>query len=58
MIKVLLSLFLFFPVFGVSVLADYGPKFKEFRSLAEQGDADAQYRLGVMYFQGFGFFER
>ena len=57
MIKVLLSLFLFFPVFGVSVLADYGPKFNEFKSLAEQGDADAQYRLGVMYFQGFGFFE-
>jgi len=28
---------------------DYETALKEFRPLAEQGDADAQYNLGVMY---------
>ncbi len=29
--------------------SDYAPALREWRPLAEQGDADAQYRLGVMY---------
>jgi TPR repeat protein len=33
---------------------DYATALRLFRSLAEQGDADAQYRLGHMYFVGQG----
>ncbi len=33
---------------------DYAPALKEFRALAEQGDADAQYTLGLMYELGQG----
>ena len=44
-------------MFGTHALADYGAMFQEYWSLAEQGDANAQYNLGVMYYQGYGFFE-
>ena len=33
---------------------DYQAAFDEWRPLAELGDAEAQYNLGVMYDQGFG----
>ncbi len=33
---------------------DYGTAIREFRPLAEQGDAGAQYKLGVMYDKGRG----
>ena len=33
---------------------DYATALREFRLLAEQGDADAQYNLGVMYANGHG----
>ncbi len=33
---------------------DYATALKEFRALAEQGDADAQFNLGVMYAEGRG----
>ena len=33
---------------------DYATALKEFRLLAEQGDADAQFNLGVMYEDGQG----
>jgi len=33
---------------------DYATAMKEFRSLAEQGDAGAQYIVGMMYFKGNG----
>ena len=33
---------------------DYATAYAEFRPLAEQGDARAQYRLGIMYNVGFG----
>ncbi len=33
---------------------DYDTALKEWRPLAEQGDADAQFNLGVMYDQGLG----
>ena len=33
---------------------DYTQAFEEFRSLAEQGDAKAQYNLGLMYARGQG----
>ncbi len=33
---------------------DYDTALKEFRPLAEQGHAEAQYNLGVMYVQGQG----
>jgi len=33
---------------------DYATALREFRPLAEQGDADAQYALGVMYDEGTG----
>jgi len=33
---------------------DYATAFKEWRPLAEQGHADAQSNLGVMYDQGLG----
>ncbi len=33
---------------------DYATAFKEFRPLAEQGDADAQFVLGTMYLRGRG----
>ena len=33
---------------------DYDTALKEFRPLAEQGHADAQYNLGVMYEKGLG----
>ncbi len=33
---------------------DYAAAFKEFRPLAEQGNASAQYNLGVMYANGLG----
>ncbi len=41
---------------GVEAYArgDYATAFKEWRPLAEQGDADAQYNLGFMYAQGPG----
>ena len=37
-----------------AVLADNVPDFKETLQAAEQGDAEAQYNLGVMYAQGQG----
>jgi len=33
---------------------DYDTAFKEFKTLAEQGNADGQYKLGVMYSNGDG----
>jgi len=33
---------------------DYATAFREFLALAEQGHADAQYNLGVMYDEGTG----
>ncbi len=33
---------------------DYATALREFRVLAEQGDADAQYNLGLMYTRGRG----
>ncbi len=33
---------------------DYATALTEFRPLAQQGDADAQYNLGLMYFEGRG----
>jgi len=33
---------------------DYATALKEWRPLAQQGDADAQYNLGVMYYEGKG----
>ena len=33
---------------------DYARALREWRPLAEQGDADAQYRLGVLYANGYG----
>lgn len=33
---------------------DYATAFAEFKPLAEQGDAQAQYRLGIMHNMGFG----
>ena len=33
---------------------DYVAALQEFRPLAEQGDADAQYSLGVIYYNGQG----
>ncbi len=41
---------------GVEAYArgDYATAFKEWRPLAEQGDADTQYNLGFMYAQGPG----
>ncbi len=33
---------------------DYATASREWRPLAEQGDADAQYRLGVLYANGYG----
>ena len=33
---------------------DYATAFKEFKPLAEQGDAHAQFKLGVMYRKGYG----
>ncbi len=33
---------------------DYATAFEKWRPLAEQGDADAQYGLGVMYAEGLG----
>ena len=33
---------------------DYQAALREWRPLAEQGDADAQARLGLMYDRGFG----
>ena len=33
---------------------DYATALKEWEPLAEQGNADAQYNLGVMYYQGKG----
>ena len=33
---------------------DYGTALREFRPLAEQGDARAQARLGLLYYQGDG----
>ncbi len=37
---------------------DYGTALKEFRPLAEQGHAEAQLYLGIMYSQGLGVSER
>ena len=41
---------------GVSAIksGDYATAFKEFAALAEQGDADAQYNLALMYDNGHG----
>ena len=36
------------------VVKDYDEAIKWYRKAAEQGNADAQYMLGVMYFDGFG----
>ena len=36
---------------------DYVTALKEFRPLAERGDPDAQYNLGVMYDKGYGIIE-
>jgi hypothetical protein len=33
---------------------DYATALREFRPLAEQGDADAQFNLGLMYYNGLG----
>ena len=33
---------------------DYDTAFKEFKTLAEQGNAPGQYSLGVMYYTGAG----
>ena len=33
---------------------DYATALREWRPLAEQGNADAQYNLGVMYYNGKG----
>ncbi len=33
---------------------DYATALREFRELAAQGDADAQFNLGVMYHNGYG----
>ena len=39
---------------GVAALerGDYETAFREMKPLAEQGDADAQYNLGLMYDEG------
>ncbi len=39
---------------GAYLRGDYATALQEFRRLAEQGDATAQYNLGVMYLKGFG----
>ena len=39
---------------GYGVPQDYAEAMKWFRKAAEQGDADAQYNLGVMHAQGYG----
>jgi TPR repeat protein len=41
---------------GVTAYAsgDYATALREWKPFAEQGDADAQYNLGQMYFQGKG----
>ncbi len=33
---------------------DYATALREFRRLAEQGDAEAQFNLGSMYYHGYG----
>ena len=40
--------------FAAYKAADYAAALKEWRPLAEQGDADAQYNLGWMYTNGDG----
>jgi len=40
--------------FDAYMRGDYATALKEFRVLAEQGDADAQYNLGLMYDKGHG----
>ena len=41
-------------VFGVSISPGYAADFSETERLANQGDADAQYELGVLYEKGDG----
>ena len=52
--KLLISAFLILLLIGFAG-GSYGqPDFEETKRLAEQGDADAQYNLGLMYFRGDG----
>ena len=39
---------------AAAMRGDYATALKEFRPLAERGDAEAQYNLGVMYTNGHG----
>ena len=39
---------------AIMLRADYAAAFREFRPLAEQGDAGAQFNLGLMYSRGLG----
>ena len=40
--------------FSAHKRGDYATALREFRVLAEQGDADAQFNLGAMYYNGYG----
>ena len=52
--KLLISAFLILLLIGFAG-GSYGqPDFEETKRLAEQGDADAQYNLGLMYYRGDG----
>ena len=65
--RIVLSLFALFVLFAIPAVGadfrkgldaydkgDYAIALREFRPLAEQGDAPAQHNLGVMYAQGYG----
>ncbi|MCA6070728.1 MAG: hypothetical protein LE180_06470 [Endomicrobium sp.] len=54
--KCIVSTFLVLVLFGICVTGckTYSPSFKQTKALANQGDATAQYNLGVMYANGEG----
>ncbi len=39
---------------GVGVRQDYNEAFNWFEKAAEQGDVNAQFNLGIMYYKGYG----